>query len=125
MEVDQITSLVQENLGLVVAGVAGFFALIFLIMAISANGRAGRRKKEIAELTAKIGELEAANRSTARAAAPKPSEPARAAAPTERAQPTPMPEVPRVGPATNGGAAPNMFETQQGISDLSRYRKKN
>ncbi|MEM9668236.1 MAG: hypothetical protein AAF950_04860 [Pseudomonadota bacterium] len=131
MSADGILALLGDDLPLILSGAAVFLAFLAFITAWRALVRGGRARKELAELANTVRELEAAERKMALAieagrAAPKAVPPAsQPRAPSPKSSSPPMPNVPRVDTAQTGDGPPNMFSTQQGISDLTRYRKKN
>ncbi|MEM7663666.1 MAG: hypothetical protein AAF292_15600 [Pseudomonadota bacterium] len=130
MSSDQIVALLQSNMATVLSGAAAFFGLLAFLMAWRGLARAGRLRKDLEQLSGSVKALEAAERrmslalgkdaSSKSAASGGSSNEATPYRPTPAAQ-TDGPRVDTFGP---GEGQPNMFSTQQGISDLSRYRKK-
>lgn len=130
MSDNQILDLLQDEMILlaVLGGIAAL-ALLSFILALIGNARAGGAKKRIAELAESISTLQAAERrmslamgkdASAKAAVSPPSSPT----PASQAASASRSESPRVDTFGPGEGRPNSFATQQGISDLSRYRKK-
>lgn len=132
MSAEQVLTLLQSNSAIALGAFGAVFGFLGFLMAWRALARAGRARKEMEDLSKSVAALEAAERRMSLAIGKEASSKAAVAqaAPTK---PNPQPDVPAQMPAAKpprvetlgaGEGKPNLFSTQQGISDLTRYRKK-
>lgn len=124
MSLDQIITLLQNDVALIVGGAAIFLAFLGLLVGWRGVASAAKARRELAELSKSIEALEAAERRMSLALGKEAStKTATASASVERPSQPANTNGPRVTGSANGQSPSNGFSTPQGISDLSRYRK--